>query len=109
MPEDRLPEEYVVYNGKRMPREWAEAIEQWQLETHFVIEGIHYARIPYGSEKFRNPIEAEYQLCRHCYVRKGQLHDPLCDWEECPCCGFQSMSCDCVFEGHQWEEAELED
>ena len=63
--------------------------------THYPLEGELYPRLPYGLETFRNSAEASYRPCRHCGAVKGQLHEPLCDYEQCPVCGEQVMSCDC--------------
>lgn len=104
MSQDDNSTEYVIYNGKRMTRESAEAKQRYQKETHYTVDGKTYARIPYGRETFHDPVEADFQLCRHCDCAKGQLHAPLCDWEQCPCCGQQVATCDCVIEGHQWTE-----
>jgi len=70
-------------------------LEESQSLTHYRFEGDLYPRLPYGLETFRNPTEAGRQPCRHCGAVKGQLHEPLCDYEQCPVCGYQVMSCDC--------------
>ena len=88
-------EEFVVYNGQRMTRESAAYLQEVQLLTHYRLEGKLYPRLSYGAETFRNPTEAGRRQCRHCGAVKGQLHEPLCDYEECPVCGNQVMSCDC--------------
>jgi hypothetical protein len=79
-------------------RESSEAedyLEESQSLTHYRFEGKLYPRLPYGLETFRNPTEAGRKPCRHCGAVKGQLHEPLCDYEQCPVCGEQVMSCDC--------------
>ncbi len=70
-------------------------LEQSQSLTHDRFEGELYPRLPYGLEAFRNPVESDHKPCPHCGAVKGQLHEPLCDYEECPACGLQVMSCDC--------------
>ena len=35
--------------------------------------------------------------CHDCAVEEGQQHQPGCDWEECPFCGWQLISCDCCY------------
>ena len=90
----------VFYNGILMRSDWAEAIEEAQLETHYLIEGESFPRIPYGLETFRHAATAAFRLCRHCHVTLGQLHEPLCDWEQCPNCGDGVMSCECSITGH---------
>jgi catechol 2,3-dioxygenase-like lactoylglutathione lyase family enzyme len=88
-------EDFVVFNGQRMTRESAADLEEAQVRTHYCLGSKLYSRLPYGSETFRDPIEADSKPCRHCRTVKGQLHEPLCDYEQCPVCGGQVMSCDC--------------
>ncbi len=71
-------------------------LERSQALTHYRFEGELYPRMPFGLETFRNPIEADAQPCRHCGTVKGRYHEPLCDYEQCPVCGGQVMSCDCA-------------
>lgn len=70
-------------------------LEESQSLTHYRCEGEFYPRMPYGLETFRNPVEAGRGPCRHCGAVKGQLHEPLCDYEQCPVCSDQVMSCEC--------------
>jgi hypothetical protein len=70
-------------------------LAECQSRTHYRFGGRLYPRLPYGSEKFRTPAEAGGQPCRHCGAVKGQLHEPLCDYEQCPVCGNQLMGCGC--------------
>jgi hypothetical protein len=88
-------QEHVLYNGQWMTRENAAYLEEVQLLTHYRANGKLYPRLPYGLETFRQPTEAGHKPCRHCGAVKGQLHEPLCDYEQCPVCGEQVMSCDC--------------
>jgi hypothetical protein len=71
------------------------SLEKAQSLIHYRTEDELYPRLPYGLETFRNPSEANRGPCRHCGAAKGQLHEPLCDYEQCPVCGYQVMSCDC--------------
>ncbi len=96
--------EYVTYFGQRLTRDWAEALDRAQQERAYRVGSASYPRIPYGSETFRDPQEAMNQPCRHCNTLLGKLHDPDCDYEQCPACNRQIMSCDCEFEGHEWRE-----
>ncbi len=88
-------DEKILYNGQLMRRDYVEFIEEAQQLTHYRLEDRLYPRLPYGSETFRFPAEAAHQPCRHCDVVQGQLHEPLCDYEQCPICSGQVMSCDC--------------
>jgi hypothetical protein len=70
-------------------------LQEAQALTHYRFKRKLYPRLPYGAETFRAPAEAEHRSCRHCGAVKGQLHEPLCDYEECPVCGSQVMGCGC--------------
>ncbi len=56
--------------------------------------------IPYGSESEEysgggvNPSE-----CHDCAARIGHYHHTGCDWEQCPNCGGQLLTCECWGEG----------
>lgn len=73
------------------------------LVTHFIYEdGEEFGRVPFGMEerfgKFTD--EGQNARCPDCNVMYGCFHHPGCDWEECPRCGGQFLSCDCnVTEG----------
>jgi hypothetical protein len=99
-------DDIVEFFGQRMTRDWAEMLRASQDESHVVMDGVSYARVPYGSETFRQPVEAEHGPCRHCNTLKGKLHEFNCDYEQCPRCGWQLMSCDCEFVGHEWRNDE---
>jgi hypothetical protein len=97
-------EDIITYNGVQMRRDYAESLERAQRKTHYTLNESRYPRIPYGQETFRNPAEAQRQPCRHCSTVFGKLHEPLCDYEQCPVCGGQVMSCDCgIFTEHAIE------
>lgn len=100
MPDDDL----VPMFGQMMTRDWADALSNTQLETHFRDSEGEYQRIPFGQERSLHPSVAESGPCRHCGTIKGKLHDPSCDYEQCPKCGIQTMECDCEFIGHEWRD-----
>lgn len=79
-------DDIATYNAVSMRRDYTESL----AATRFL-------RIPLGSEvgmKFRTQGLA---ICPCCNSVVGQLHDPLCEYEECPRCHSQVMSCDCEF------------
>lgn len=53
-----------------------------------------FVRVRYGSE--REDWGADRGPCGDCAVKKGQLHVMGCDIEQCPRCGGQVISCECV-------------
>lgn len=93
----RVESEYVDYNGQRMRRDYAESRQAAQLLTHYYEEAEAFARVPYGQETFWDSAVAMLQPCSCCGALQGQLHEPLCQYEQCPKCGRQVMSCDCPF------------
>ena len=50
--------------------------------------------ILYGSEIGREP-EKPGHRCHDCGALPGHYHHPGCDWEQCPRCHKQLLSCDC--------------
>ena len=75
---------------------WPEKIQAAQNVLSYTLNGKRVARIRYGNEQ--DDWHAESVPCHDCRVLKGELHVPSCDVEECPACGGQIISCDCLFE-----------
>jgi hypothetical protein len=100
------PEDIVTFFGQQMRRDYAEDLQAAQDETHLVCDGEVYPKVAYGDETFRRPIEADHKPCRHCGTIKGKSHSHACDYEQCPKCHHQLMSCDCEFVGHEWRTEE---
>jgi len=74
--------------------------------------------IPYGKET-RNapPFPGQMQhgiaitdsmRCHDCYALPGHYHHFGCDWEECPRCHDQAISCDCSL-GYEENDEELQE
>lgn len=38
----------------------------------------------------------EHRRCPDCWCPAGGFHHPGCDTEQCPVCGDQAISCECV-------------
>ena len=36
--------------------------------------------------------------CHDCGVKIGKVHESGCDWERCPICKGQLLSCNCIYE-----------
>lgn len=87
---------FVMYRGVRMIEGWPERIQEAQKELTYLIKEKTYKRVPYGSEW--QDWEAETGACHDCRVIKGELHVPGCDVEECPACGAQAITCECMDE-----------
>ncbi len=66
-----------------------------QAEIHVKVDGVEYARIPYGVD--HPDIEVKPQ-CRDCGVAVGHLHVPGCCVERCPRCrvGQAYGGCECA-------------
>jgi hypothetical protein len=54
-----------------------------------------YDRILCGQERRFGGLPEEPARCSDCNVVGGAYHHPCCDWEECPRCHRQLISCDC--------------
>ncbi len=37
------------------------------------------------------------KTCHDCGVKPGKFHKPGCDWERCPFCYGQMITCNCVY------------
>jgi len=89
-------ENEVEYHGVMMSPDWPEKIETAQLIETITIDGTQYERIRYCHEAYR-PTNREH-ICKDCGVLADQFHVPGCDFEECPRCNAQLLSCDCEVE-----------
>jgi hypothetical protein len=76
--------------------------------THYVsLDGRRWPRIAYGNESV--DCGADRHPCRDCLVVKGEYHvSPICEVEQCPCCGGQFVSCDCDFVGDDPGESDAD-
>ncbi len=44
-----------------------------------------------------------------CGAKESKLHIPGCDMEQCPRCGWQAISCNCIYEVNRMDVADLEE
>ena len=86
----------MIYNGIEMRRDYAESLEAAQRLTHYRNDKGLKARIRFGAEIYPMTTAGE-KLCPCCNAAKAQLHEPLCEREQCPACKQQVMSCDCDY------------
>src|SRR6187549_3875881 len=89
-------EDIVTYNGIEMRRDYAESLKEAQRNTHYRGDDTLIARISFGTEAYPM-VTPGLGLCPCCSAARGQLHEPLCEREQCPVCKQQVMSCDCDF------------
>ena len=101
--------DFEVFRGieftKKQLKQFKEDIEENQYYSYILTKDNNaYKRIKYGDEdKFYNykfntndsyySIDCKY--CGDCGAKKGEIHLDGCDWEMCPICGHQLISCDC--------------
>ena len=84
----------VTYNGVQMRRDYAESLQQAQRAVFYRTGGSLVPRIRFGEETYPT-VTAGAGICACCSAARGQLHEPLCEREQCPVCKQQTMSCDC--------------
>jgi hypothetical protein len=89
-------DDLVTYNGVQMRRGYAESLDAAQRLTHYAAGGNSTPRILFGRETYPMVTTGD-DVCPCCSAARGQLHEPLCEREQCPVCKQQVMSCDCDF------------
>ena len=82
--------------------------------TAFVIDGKVFERVFYGAEPSPFGASTRPRPCHDCGVLLGGYHHFGCDWERCPRCSGQLLSCGCGEEeilviSRVPEEAKFED
>jgi len=87
-------DDLVTYNGIEMRRDYAESLEAAQRHTHYRVAERLVPRIRFGDETYPMVTPGD-GLCSCCTAARQQLHEPLCEREQCPVCKLQVMSCDC--------------
>jgi hypothetical protein len=87
-------DDLITYNGIPMRRDYAESLQAAQQQTHYRVVGQLVPRIYFGDETYPM-VTPGSGLCSCCFAARGQLHEPLCEREQCPVCKQQVMSCEC--------------
>lgn len=83
------------------------------LDTRTIIDIVtdeNYDPIAYGDEERFVGVPGGYDptgTCHDCGVRVGEVHHPGCDWEECPICDRQLLSCECTITGGRENTGEV--
>jgi hypothetical protein len=76
---------------------WQKRIDGEQSMTHFIFGDLPVKRVRYGDEeKWERFGLQPGDHCRDCGVVFGQVHVSPCCVEDCPNCGGQAISCECV-------------
>ena len=105
----RNAKDFEVFRGieftRKQLKQFKDDIEKNQYYSYILTkDNKAYMRIKYGDEeKFYNYkfnkndsyYASDYKYCGNCGVKKGEIHLDECDWEVCPICGHQLISCDC--------------
>ena len=96
---DNLPafvadDDIVTYNGISMRRDYAESLQEAQRNAFYRVNDQVVPRIHFGDETY-TMVTPGSGLCSCCDAARGQLHEPLCEREQCPICKLQVMSCEC--------------
>jgi hypothetical protein len=87
-------DDLIPYNGIMMRRDYAESLEAAQRAKFYRLGERMVPRIQFGTETYPM-VTPGIGFCTCCQAARGQLHEPLCEREQCPYCKLQVMSCDC--------------
>lgn len=91
-------EEFVTFNGVEVHRSWPLELLEAQSVDHLFLRGRTFARYRYGDEPWWKTSEIggrPIRECHDCAALPGEFHGTACDFEQCPCCQGQLLSCGC--------------
>lgn len=110
----KLAKEFIVFRGveytKKGLRIVQKDLQEGQQLCYLYNSKEAYERIKYGNEAdalnkfaegstYLGPRFYTPKYCGDCLATHGEYHMTECDWEMCPKCGKQLLSCDC-FSGY---------
>jgi hypothetical protein len=90
------PRKTIVVNGQEVAEGWDVVLAEAQNQRTYSIDGEVLERIPFGEDWSSK--SSDVVSCCDCAAARGQLHVPICGWEQCPSCGEQAVGCDCPHE-----------
>lgn len=61
-------------------------------EILIALDGTRWERVRMGDGPRDNALP---DICHDCGAKVGEVHHLGCDWERCPRCGGQFITCDC--------------
>lgn len=91
-------EEFVNFNGVEVHRSWPLELLEAQNVDQLSLRGRLFARYRYGDEPWWKTSEIgdrPFRECHDCAALPGQYHGMACDYEQCPSCQGQLLSCGC--------------
>lgn len=98
---EQFNNEFIMYNGESVHRNYPILIAEAQLFPYFEINNVDFKRIKFGEEKRFSGIN---KVCPGCSVKQGYYHVFNCDDEICPKCSGQAITCSCEVYKNFYEE-----
>ncbi|WP_289354801.1 hypothetical protein [Paenibacillus sp. S-12] len=92
----------ILYNSEEVAPKFVREMLDAQYIIEYIIAGEVFPRIKYGDEPDKRHSRGR---CEDCAVNHGEYHVPGCDWERCPKCLGQAISCGCDDVGEREESA----